>query len=228
MEELCHRKPMTWRLWVELSWLEITNFCPLIKLESTTRDLATLEAVDKQELSPTAGKSSLSQLPPDGMVATIGNLELPTQVVADLALGLDYRFFEASWLSLARDSVSLEAVDQLLLSPSSTISSSAQLFPAGMDAAPGSYATIMMREPQTNRAEVPGSGGLPLLSGGLSSCPSMGKLNRNLDVIRKQLNASRACDMVDFSNSLPEQVSSRKQSKSQRHRKSTPKHPKGV
>ncbi|GMH27880.1 hypothetical protein Nepgr_029723 [Nepenthes gracilis] len=93
--------------------------------ESTTRDLASLEAVHRQELSPTTEKSSLAQLSPDGMVATLGNLELLAQAMADLPLGLDCRFPKASWLSLARDLVSLEAIDQLLLSPSSAILSSA-------------------------------------------------------------------------------------------------------
>ncbi|GMH23550.1 hypothetical protein Nepgr_025393 [Nepenthes gracilis] len=117
---------------------------------------------------------------------------------------LGLQFSKVSWLSLARDSVSVEAVDQLLLSPSSTISNSTQLSPTGMDAAPdnialpaqaverlqatanvsGSYATIMMRGLQTNGVEVPSSSDQPLQSGELSSCPSMGKLKHNLDVIR--------------------------------------------
>ncbi|GMH07570.1 hypothetical protein Nepgr_009410 [Nepenthes gracilis] len=69
----------------------------------------------------------------------------------------------------------------------------------------GSFAACMMRGLQMNGVEVPGSGDLALHCEDQSSCPSMGKLKRNLEVIRKQLNASRSCDMEDYSISLAEQ-----------------------
>ncbi|GMH04741.1 hypothetical protein Nepgr_006581 [Nepenthes gracilis] len=124
------------------------------------------------------------------------------------------------------DLISSEDIDQQLLNPPSAISNSSLLSLAGINAVSGnlalpartverlqdaadgsgSFAACMMHGLQTNGVVVPSSSDLALHFVDQSSCPSMGKLKRNLEVIRKQLNASRACDIEDYSISLAELV----------------------